>query len=366
MNIKEIFSGALDLFAKYQAWHKRYVFSEGRLKFYRDCVDSKLMLREYAAARASQMESRNNPMHEAVWEIARKLAAGKSAADSFKGTAPDSDVALIDAYEKNNRLAEGLNQVIQMVTEQNALKSLVKKSMIGPTIYLCVALGLISFGIPMLIAELGPMLPLESRKVDQVILIAFANFMSVWGVPISVALIASILALFTSLPFWAGPVRRKLDSFFPPLKMYRAYQSALFLKTLAVQLSVTPKLEDALGHIWNNSSPWQRMYIELVQEKLPHHRLEPLTAFDVGFLDGDLIDSLAIISRKGTAEEAIMIRAVESGAVAIDSIEKSISVLKMAATLLAGVLLLWTTYSLVLGLVQVTSMNMNNMQSRPF
>lgn len=351
------------LLAQLATLHERGIFQRGRLRFYRDCVDSHMHLRDYVGLRAAQLERREHRMHGPVLRVSQLLSQGKPAAEALKAVAPATDVALIQAYERKGMLNDGLLEVIKIANEEANLRKLVRKALTLPIVYLVLAFVMISFGIPLMINEIGPMLPAENRTIDQVVLISFAGFMYSWSLPLALLFVGLTSAMLVTFPFWTGPIRRSLDQWVPTYRMYRAYSGAVFLQTLAVQLSVTPKFEDALASIAANSSPWLRMYVETIIERLPHHRLNPVGAFEVGLLDPEIIDSLAIISQRGTAEQAISMRAKESGSAAIESIDASVGILRNVAILIAGGMLVWSAYSLILGLVKNLSDSMMQAQT---
>lgn len=340
-------------------WWMEQQFAEVRLEFYQDYLDSKMMMREYAQARAAQLKRRGNASHKPVSIVADKLRQGKAVALALKDIAPASDVALVSAFENSNRLNEGFAEIVRKVTEEKALKKEVVGALVKPAIYLIMALAMVTGGIPFMVDSVGPLLDKATQTLDQRALIAFSSFMQSFAGIILPGLIGLLVATVASLPLWTGALRRKFDAYSPIHRMYRAYHGASFLKVLAIQLSVSPQLDRALSAIAVNSNPWLRSYILTIMRRLPHHRTNPMEAFDVGLLDANVIDSLTLISRSGTAEAAIALRADQSTKQAVKTIRTNAMVLQQSAIALAGVLLIWVTLSLVLNVIKT---NMDRMQ----
>ncbi len=334
-----------------ERWWSRQQFLSARLGFYTDYLDSRMLMRAFAQARAAQLKKRGDVSYKAVNEVASLLREGKSVAQSLKPVAPAADVALIQAFEQSNRLEEGFRQVVRKVEDEAMLLREVRSALAKPAIYLSLALALVTLGIPAMVDSIGPLLDKATQTTDQRALIAFAAFMQRFGGLLIPLLLAALAAMVISLPFWTGKLRKRVDQVSPIHRMYRAYQGASFLKVLAIQLSVTPQLDTALAVIAGNSNPWLRSYIAEILRALPHNRTHPMDAFDVQLLEVSVIDSLTLISRTGTAEEAIALRADQSTKKALESIRKTAGVMQQVAIGLAGLLLVWVAISLVLNVI---------------
>lgn len=346
------------------AWNQRRYFEAIRLDFYQDYIDSGLMLRDFAQARAEQLLRRRHPATAAVQGVFLRLRAGRTVADALKEVAPSSEIALIAAYEKDNRLNEGFSQIVRIVNEWKQLRSDVMGLLRKPAIYIALAVTMLTVMVPSLVDTLGPLLDRARLTTDQRVLLALSDFMAAYAMVLVPGVVGLLVATITTLPLWRpGAVRRALDRRSPLHKMYRDYQAATFLKVLAVQLTVTPQLDRAVADIARNSTPWLRGYIEEILRRLPRFRTRELEAFDVGLLGPDMIDSLQLITRRATAEQAFTKRAEQASKAALKSINGTASILQQVGIAVAGLLIAWVAFSLVATMIKQNIDKMSEAQT---
>ena len=355
---------ANSLSASLAAWNQRRYFEAIRLDFYQDYIDSGLMFREFAQARAEQLLRRRHPATAAVQGVFLTLRAGRTVAEALKEVAPSSEIALIAAYEKDNRLNEGFAQIVRMVSEEKQLRSDVMGLLRKPAIYIALAVTMLTLMVPSLVDTLGPLLDRARLTTDQRVLLALSDFMAAYAFLLVPGLIGLLVATIVTLPLWRpGAVRKALDRHSPLHRMYRDYQAATFLKVLAVQLTVTPQLDRALADIARNSTPWMRGYIEEILRRLPRFRTRELEAFDVGLLGPDMINSLQLITKRATAEQAFTRRAEQASKAALKSINGTASVLQQVGIAVAGLLIAWVAFSLVATMIKQNIDKMSEAQS---
>jgi hypothetical protein len=334
-----------------RAW-RIHGFRLRRLSFYEDFLDSGVELRLYCRFRAEKLEGRGAPDYAIVREIGERLAQGRSVAAALDGFVPPSDLVLIAAHESRGTLRQGIAQVVETVREEMALRAEARGQLATPLIYLLLAIGLLSYGLPWMVSLMSKgLLKPGMMSLDQRALVASTGFMSRHALQFNV-IYALVPALYlASLRRWTVtsriPGRGWLDRNFAPYAAYRAYHAALFLRSLGAQLAVTPKLEHALEAIRVNSNRWLADYIRAMELRLPSCRLRPILALDVGLLDAAVIDSLMLVSLRGDSEQAITSRAQSACRRASATIRGYVGAMRTAAYLLLGTVLAWAVLSLM-------------------
>lgn len=336
-------------------------FTGQRLKFYEDYLDTGVEMRPYCVKRAEQLEGRGNPLHVAVREIATRLAQGHTVASALAPFVPPTDIVLLTAHERRGTLNDGMAQLIESVRAETALKEEARRELIGPLGYVAAALGIVTYAVPWMVNTMGTgIINAATETIDQRVLLAFGSFMGQASAVFNVLYVLLPVAFVISLPVWTGRARRWADRHLPPYAVYRTFHAALFLRALGAQIAVTPKLEAALGEIRRNSNRWLSHYIDLMFERLPAHRRHPIQALDVGLLDPEMIDSLDIVSTKGSSEQAIAKRAQTAFGSALRVIRRYIAAIKLTGIYLLGAILMWTALSLMLRPVQQQMQTMMN------
>ena len=338
----------MNLLRRILEWNSVQKFRADRLTFYEDCYDSDVEPREYVKFVMDQQEGRKSGTLPVVAKIYDILQTGAPVWKALSSVMPASDIALLSAWESRGNWREGMKELIAGIREEEELKSQARKELAGPLFYLVIAIALMTYGVPLLVNSMGPaLLNPAIMTLDQRLLVKFSHFMSSYSTVLNVLYVLLPILFLVSLPRWTGKVRVWADSHFAPYAIYRSYHAALFLRTLGSQLVVTPKMDEALGALRENSSRWLGHYILQMQERLPYYRTNPIMALDVGLLEPKTVDSLILISQKGESEGAINARAKKVTKGAVRSIQSSIGVIKLTAQVILGVTLAWVTLSLM-------------------
>lgn len=117
----------------------------------------------------------------------------------------------------------------------------------------------------------------------------------------ALVLVVGIILLFAyALPNWKGPMRTKADKVFP-FSIYRQYNSAQFLISLASMNKGGISEKNALQDIANHSSPWLKIRIEKMLKTMQNKGVSLGEAsLQCGFNIPDLEQTLIIASMKNT------------------------------------------------------------------
>lgn len=329
-------------------WNQVQTFLKTRLEFYEDLLDSEVEPRAYVRQQVELARSRGYATVSVLEGISQNLDSGMPVWRALSEYMPPSDIAMLSAWETRGKLLEGIQELVETVRQEKELKQQARSELLAPVGYLVVALALMTYGVPWMVGSIGSaLLNPSTMTLDQRMLVAFSGFMSGNALLLDVLYVLLPVLYVVSLPRWTGRVRQWLDNHFVPYSIYRSYHAALFLKTLATQLTVTPQMHEALNVIRQNSNRWLAAYILQMQERIPFYRASPIMALDVGLLDVRTVDSLVLISQKGESEAAINARAKKSAQGALRSIRGHVFKIRMAGQLILGVMLSWAVLSLM-------------------
>lgn len=329
-------------------WRSARAFRADRLGFYEDYLDSGEDLRFFLEFAIEQMDNRKAIAAGAARQVLQVLQSGRPVAEALSAVMPPTDVTLLAAWESRGKLNEGVAELIEAVWQETELRSAAISELGAPLFYVVMAIGLMTYGIPLMVSSMGgALLNPATMTLDQRALVLFSGFMSAHSGVLGMLYVVLPSLFIWSLPRWQGRLRRWLDTRFPPYGMYRSYHAALFLRTLGSQLVVTPKLEDAVGVIHRSSNRWLQGYLDRVLERIPEFRTNPAMALDVGLLDAKTVDSLALVSRRGDSEKAITGRAKKATRAALKTIRGYVAAIGAGGKVLLGVILAWAVLSLM-------------------
>lgn len=329
-------------------WRSVHAFRAGRLDFYENYLDSGEDFRVFLEFVIEQMDNRKAIAAVAARQVLQTLQEGKPVAEALSRVMPPTDITMLASWESRGMLNEGMAELIDAVRQETELRSAAVSQLAAPLFYVAMALGLMTYGIPLMVSSMGgALLNPATMTLDQRALVLFSGFMSRNAGVLGALYVVLPLLFVWSLPRWQGRLRRWLDVKFPPYGMYRSYHAALFLRTLGSQLVVTPKLEDAVAAIHQTSNRWLQGYLELILERIPEFRTSPAMALDVGLLDVQTVDALALVSRRGESEKAISGRAKKATRAALKTIHGYVMAIGAGGKVLLGVILAWAVLSLM-------------------
>lgn len=202
---------------------------------------------------------------------------------------------LLRAFEARRDLAEGMRIASSAVASVKAMSAAARKAVIGPSFMLCLTLVLNYWFGTNLFPQLAGILPADKVPVVMQAVIGTSKLLEKYLFILLPALIIGVVFWVRSFPTANGPIRKKLDRFFLPYKLYRAQQASNFLLTLGTCLNASMSLQDSLNQIRSEANPWLRSYIDdiLDRQRSPaRYGIRPSDAgaeFDVGLFDDETV-----------------------------------------------------------------------------
>lgn len=230
---------------------------------------------------------------EAAKSANKKLFDGVSISDAFRDWFDRSLCIALKAPEKTTQFAELGAKVVTSFRQEKINHGAWIGKLIVPCFYVPMILGiyaLLSRIFYPIMAEISPIVPGGAsywvNLIGSVIAVSWPLFLLV--------LIAIVMAAYYLLPRWVSPLRQRMDQYLP-LSLYRVVESAHVQQQISILMSSGSDLKTALSILADSAQPYRRMYITLMQERLPRGNNEA-NILDVGLLHKQDINYLDLVS----------------------------------------------------------------------
>lgn len=291
-----------------------------RSTFYRDLAaalaDQAVPLARFEKQRAMLARERS-PLVPAYNLIIGRLAAGQPLASSFRGIMPESDLMVLSAIESD--IAGGMNSLADAVEVENEIRGMLIGACLMPVFVMLLTLAIMT-GVTVILA---PLLDTIIRRdqwssLGQIAAVLIDLQRNTWWfmTPLCIAAAAGCV---WSLPRWTGAGRAWCDKWIPIYSVYRNFNSAKFLISLATMMRGTVSLRPALQTMQSKASPWMRWHIAKMLKKLATEA-NALRALDTGLFSRDIVWRLTDYGER--AEPSVAIQKI--GLNSIDTIKKSV------------------------------------------
>lgn len=307
----------------FQLWMARQSFQSSRQEFYEDLAEAlddnaKLTGRiDELAERAAAERDVLAPLFQ-LWS---RRMDDREFSEALEGTVPQGDLMILGAAEGAGKLSDGLKFASLVIGASKEMKSALVGAVIGFVFlfsFLCILLALFSFYGIGLIETLVP--PNQWPWAGQ-LLRDLAQFVTGSGVYVLGAFFALGALYLWSLPRWSGRVRVGFDRFVPFYTIYRDFQGALFLVSLAALMRNNVSLNRALETLEQSASPWLSWHIREILFRLDYESDKPGKAFATGIFGRKLTWRIIDFSARSTFAKAIEKVGVRS----IDGVTKMVS-----------------------------------------
>jgi type II secretory pathway component PulF len=322
-------------------WMAKQSFQSSRQTFYEDLAEAlededKLTRRiDVLAERAVAERDVLAPLYQ-LWS---RRMDDRQFTEALEGTVPQGDLMILGASEGAGKLADGLKFASLVIGASKEMKSSLYGAVIGFVFlgaFLCVLLALFSFYGIGLIETLVP--PDQWPWVGQ-LLRDMARFVTGWGVQVLCAFFIGGTAYLWSLPRLRGRFRVGLDRYVPFYTIYRDFQGALFLVSLAALMRNEVSLNRALETLEATASPWLRWHIREILFRLDYESDQPGKAFATGIFDKRLTWRIIDFSERSTFAKAIEKVGIRSIDGVTKMVSKSAGTINKALMILSGGLL---------------------------
>lgn len=230
---------------------------------------------------------------------ARIIDTGADLAQTFEGTLPREDIALIrmGASAGAGALPSTLRDLARISLLVSRAKAIFLKTSFVGVVALVVMIAILiitpTYTVPLLKSTFD--LPLEYMPPIALRLYAFSDFIESYLLMIVGGVTALVYLLIWSLPNYTGRLRPTLDKYLI-WGLYRDLQGALFLAVLSTMVkkrgNISDNLSVALKSMVVNTTPWRRWHINRMIDNLQNLDLSNLdnsaaitNALNTGIMD---------------------------------------------------------------------------------
>ena len=319
------------MFENFRLWYTRFVarsaFMSSRLVVYEGLVN---MLNAGASSKtptfaaqfgawAQRARSREQSIGKAHAEIQRRLSAGRGLAQSLAPFIPIEEVMIIDAGEASGKLNITFESLIRSVEATRDMDESTRAAYKDPMVAL---LSFIALSIFSGLAVWPSMLQALPEKYWD----GWAMFMINMQLLMTENWFFGFTACFFyliykwSLPRWTGQSRQFAESVFPPYASYRDRQAASLLIVMSGLLRAGKTIDQTLGHIARQGTPYLRWHTRSMQRRLVLFAGEPAKMLGTGIFSDSILDRIANASASRQLAETVQ----HIGTDAIDQVTKTV------------------------------------------
>lgn len=316
---------------------KRIAFYQKMCSF----IESKISVYDALSKVKLRLQEVNDPQWKMIEEWTREMRRGANLSDAIKDWIPESEYMLIAAGERGGRLLDGLNEAITLSLAMEKMTGAIKRGLTMPVVLLILFCGMLS-GFDVFMAPIfESMLPINLWPSDAQNLYALSHFVATkWWIVLLMGFALGLLITKT-IHTWRGGWRSFFDKI-PPWSLYKRYQAASFLVSLASLLKAGISFNDALKTINQNASPWLKDHVNIMMARLRRGGLSLGECMDTGLFEKEMAGDIIDYSSLSSFEETVYrmgTKMVEDGTVKVTASMGVVQNIMLA--LVAGVLM-WT------------------------
>lgn len=274
----------------------KLAFRSKRAAFYNDLAES---MENEPGTRITKFIERYADRYpkEAVGKLAAHWLRGYqelgSFAEAIRGTVPDEDIGVLAIAEKAGDLKVGLKNLATTVSVIDATKSAMQSvffatAMVAVAVHFYVSLYAFRI-IPGIEKQMPNTVHINDLGTSAIVLhtmrVVVEGYWPLWFL----AIIAIAGWIVWAIPNYVGRARPWLDRHVLFFQLYRAYQAASFLTSLA---SVTQRINNkvlpvpqALEMMEQTAAPWLRWHINMVLMRIEDNPQGKGDNFDTGLVE---------------------------------------------------------------------------------
>jgi type II secretory pathway component PulF len=317
-------------------WIAKQSFHGNRAEFYEDLAeaiadgDPLAQRLEVLAERASGEGDMQAPLFRLWFD----RMDDSSFSEALIGTVPDSDLMIIQAAEDSGDLVTGLEFTAKVIAATAIMRKTIRMAISGFVFLTIMQIALLAgfsfYGIELLDSivppNAWPWIGLQLKGLARFVTESGATTLGCFGV---------VAALYSwSLRNWYGSLRVAFDRYVPLYTIYRDFQGAMFLVSLAALMKNGVALNAALETLAERASPWLLWHIRQIQMRLDYESDSAGEAFDTGLFNRSLTWRIIDFGKRAGSDFAVAMEKV-----GIKSIDKVMDSVKARAAKLNRVLM---------------------------
>jgi hypothetical protein len=330
-------------------WLQVSLWRMNRETFFRDL--SNAIVRKVGISTFLERELKNARMvkdtnHEAVVSIiTQRLESGNgnSLQEMMRTVCPSSDYMLLATVDDANDKVQALEKMADAIAFKKESMMVLAKNLLVPLIAVPIvsAICWLSADIIKSIEKSAPpsiWTGFNAFSRDIATLVTSNGLYFLIGTAVAIAL------LIYALPRWTGTLRSKIENW-PAFDLFRKYQTAIVLSSLAMMMANKKSLRESLEVLSASANPWLRWQLRKIIFSMEDNPSDYAAAFGQGLLPNKIRGRLLSLSDSGSFQDAMiqlgsseakkLSSAVEQAAISLNVLTSGI-LLVLAVTLSVG------------------------------
>lgn len=284
----------------------------------------------------------NTPDYYFLRNVQIEMEKGKDFSDSIVGWVTDNELQLIRAGEKSGDLEKSFSMAIKLTLRLKEIKSRIIKETAYPIVLFIMAIvmmyGLSVSIMPALIETSNP----ENWPQMSKNLYLTTNFIRDNIFFIIIILIVLFFSISYSMGKLKGDIRKKLDKI-PPYKLYKDIQSSIFLISLSTLLNAQVSLKESILNLKKQANPYLETKLNEMIKRIDKG-YEPGQSINTEFM-GSIGSDIQIYSKAADFENAMLELGEEAMEEKLESISRTMSILRFLMLILIGGIIFWVFMS---------------------
>ncbi len=259
-------------------------------------------------------------------------------ASGAAGWVPQEELTIIEVTQEG-RIADGFEQASRIATVRSKLRTTLISGLSYPSILLLVGGAVIAVLPAQALSFMLEIVSVSKWPPVSRSVLAFSEFVSVWGVPAVSALVAVVGLSFWAAPRWSGPMRQRMD-WFPVFALYRQFTAPEILSAWLALMQAGVQRIRALAELEKGLPVYLASHVRIMRSRL--YRGEPVeTALNTGLFSAETLDDIRIYERTGDFDVNAELIAEEEINRALTKLQSMTKTLSSLLLLLIGCTAIW-------------------------
>ena len=292
-------------------------FRARRAEFYRDLAEmyqrGEALLSFLEGELANARMTRQSGHQVALRRILQRHQSGENASRLswlLAGVVPAGDRLMLLAVDRASDKPQALLALAEAVERQQVMWRTVMSYALLPALTLPISVVLIQL-LAQVILAVEASTPVFAQEALWAGMNGWARSLAQgaqrWGAPALVLAGLAFTLLLVALPRWRGAVRLKLESW-PVFSLYRDFQAATLLSSMAMMLRTGETLQGAIEDLAQHASWWMRWHLGRVLAALDENPTGTVDAFRRGLLSPWLLSRAATLQRSAPSFADVLVQ----------------------------------------------------------
>lgn len=330
-------------------WARMQMTETTRLRLYRKIAKMLanglplLKVLEELRDRASHGGRKPNESMAIVLEDCKRMVQnGHMLAEALAAWVPKTEQMIIMAGEQSGRLENTLLSLTEVVQSSRKIKSVILGGIAYPLAVFALTIVYVYLFGTRVIPQFARMVDPEKWHGVAKSLYLMSLFVQNWMPLVVAVLVAFVIVVFASMPFWRGNLRVLVDRI-PPFSIYRLMAGSSFLMAFSALQFAGVTVEKSLSRLADMAQPWLRERLDgaLLGVKSGLNCGEALRNSGYGFPSREVVDDLCVYAEYKGFAEALKLLADEWMEEGVETISVQMKILNGMAIVILAIVIGW-------------------------